>query len=112
MFILRLFAVAFLVLAAIAAGAEMVLWVSTGAWNAISAGQFWYAFDAESLAATHAFIQRDLYPVLWDPVMSWILRQPAWLVTGVPGALLLWLDVGTKLSEPRNARRPRFRTTG
>jgi hypothetical protein len=40
------------------------------------------------------------------------LRQPAWLVTGVPGALLLWLDVGMNLSQPRNARRPRFRTTG
>lgn len=113
MFILRLFAVALLILATIAGGSEIVEWVRTGTRLSITAGQLWYALHATSLTAMQAFIQRDLSPVLWDPVILWILRQPAWLVTGVPGFLLLWCDIWMNLSQPRDARRrTKFRTTG
>ena len=112
MFILRLFAVTFLVIAAIAVGAEFVGWFRTGSWSAIAAGHFWYNLHAASLAATHAFIQRDVHPELWDSVISWILRRPAWLVAGLPGALLLWWDIAMNLSRPSKSRRPRFRTAG
>ena len=113
MFIVRLFAVALLILATIAGGSEIVEWVRTGTRFSLTAGQLWYAFHAESLTAIQAFIQRDLHPALWDPVMVWILKQPAWLSTGVPGFLLLWCDIWMNLSQPRNPRRrPRFRTTG
>jgi hypothetical protein len=112
MFILRLLAVAFLVIAAIAVGAEFVEWFHTGAWVSIAAGQFWYSLHAASLAAVHAFILRDLHPSLWDPVMTWILSRPAWAVTGVPGLLLLWLDIAISLHQPRARRRSRFRPAG
>lgn len=111
MFILRLFAVAFLILATIAGGTEIIEWVGNGTRVSIAAGQMWYGLHAGSLTAIHAFIQRDLHPALWDPVMIWILRQPAWIVTGVPGFLLLWCDIWLSLRQPRNLRRPKFRTT-
>jgi hypothetical protein len=109
MFILRLVAVAFLIIAAIAVGTDLIDLSRTGAWTPIAAGRFWYSLHAASLAAVHAFVLRDLHPSLWDPVMSWILSRPAWAVTGLPGLLLLWLDIGTSLRQPRGRRRPRFR---
>lgn len=110
MFILRLIAVMCLIFAAIAAGAEFVELWRTHHWHAITAGQLWLNLHPSSLIDTHAFIQRYVYAGLWDPVMIWALRQPAWLVAGVPGLVFLWLDLGMTLGVPRQHRR-RFRTS-
>lgn len=35
-------------------------------------------------------VERNLHPVLWDPVLLSLTLLPAWLVALVLGALLLW----------------------
>jgi hypothetical protein len=109
MFIIRLIAVVFLIFTCIAVGVEVYGLVHAGHWDAIAAGQLWMNLHAPSLDIVHAFVQRYFYPGLWDPVIAWILRQPAWLVTGIPGLALLWLDLSISMGTPRRAGRPRFR---
>lgn len=110
MFILRLFAVAFLIVATIAGGSDIVEWYRTGARVSISAGQLWTVLHAQSLMAIHAFVQRDIHPALWDPVMLWVLRQPAWVTFGVPGFVALWCDIWLTLRQGRTPKaRRRFR---
>lgn len=59
------------------------------------AGQVWFNIDqalgTASLNGAQAGIQRYVLPELWDPAIVWILRQPALLVLGLPGLLLLFL---------------------
>jgi hypothetical protein len=110
MFIIRLIAVVFIIVTFIALGVEGFGLAHTGRWDSIAAGQLWSSFHAASLDQTQAFVQRYFYAGLWDPVIAWILRQPAWLVTGIPGLGLLWLDLSTGVAMPRTARRPKFRT--
>jgi len=47
--------------------------------------------DSHSLSVTQDVIQRYLFPWLWDPLMTWVLLQPAAAVLGVLGFLLAWL---------------------
>lgn len=109
MFIIRLIAVVFLIFAFIAAGVEVYGLAHDGRWNAITAGQLWMNLHAPSLDHTQAFVQRYFYAGLWDPVIAWILRQPAWLVAGIPGVGLLGLELSTGMGTPRGTARPRFR---
>lgn len=109
MFIIRLIAVVFLIFAFIAAGVEIYGLIRTGHWTALAAGQLWMNLHAPSLEGAHSFIQRYFYPVIWDPGIAWILRQPAWLVAGVPGVGLLWLDLSVSMGTLRDAARPKFR---
>lgn len=81
-----------LVLAALcAAGYEAWLAVEAGAWRPVAAGELWYRLHSASLNAAQAGIQRYVAPWLWDPAITAVLLAPAWLVLGLPGALLLWL---------------------
>lgn len=109
MFILRLIAVLFLIVAAIAAGVEFVGFARNAHWTGVSAGQLWLNLHPASLDGVHALVQRYVSPALWDPVMVWLLRQPAWAVTVVPGLGLLWLDLGLALGAPRTRGRARSR---
>ena len=43
-------------------------------------------------------IERQIHPLLWDPVLLTFLRLPNWLVLGVLGLFLLWL------AQPRRAQ--------
>ena len=106
MFILRLFAVAFLIVATIAGGSDIVEWYRTGARASITAGQLWTVLHAQSLMAIHTILQRDIHPALWDPMMLWVLRQPAWVAFGVPGFVTLWCDIWLTL---RQGRAPKAR---
>lgn len=66
-----------------------------GQWQFSLAGQVWFDIDQSlgtaSLNGVQAGIQRYVLPALWDPVIVWILRQPAALVLGLPGLLLMFL---------------------
>ncbi len=66
-------------------------------------GQHWFQLAPESLNAAQAGIQRTVSPLLWDPVIQWILLLPTWLVAGVLGMLLVWLG-----SRGRRRRRVRL----
>jgi len=95
----RLLAWLFLVLAAMAAGAELVRSLEASAWEPLAFGYLWFTIDAGSLNTSQAVIQRYIHPALWDPVIATFLQLPVWLVLLVPG-VLLWL-----LSRRRKQRR-------
>jgi hypothetical protein len=110
MFILRLFAVAFLIVATIAGGSDIVEWYRTGARASITVGQLWTVLHVQSLTAIHAILQRDFHPALWDPMMVWVLRKAAWVAFGVPGFVMLWCDIWLTLRQGRAPKtRRRFR---
>ncbi len=51
-------------------------------------GEVWAAIHQSSLTALRPMLERQAV-WLWDPVADTILRQPAWLVLGVIGVLLI-----------------------
>ena len=53
-------------------------------------GKEWYEFSPNSLNNAQAFIQRQVHPFLWDPVIINILLAPSWVVFAVLSAILLW----------------------
>ncbi|PLW76117.1 hypothetical protein [Cohaesibacter celericrescens] len=56
-----------------------------------SLGATWFELDSASLNLTQAVIQRNVHPLVWDPLVQWILTMPAWLVAAVIGAGLIYL---------------------
>ncbi|MEZ5839762.1 MAG: hypothetical protein R3D02_04830 [Hyphomicrobiales bacterium] len=53
-------------------------------------GELWYDFDPASLNLAQAAVERHLSPVVWDPVLQWLLMVPAWVVAGVIGVMLTY----------------------
>ncbi len=99
--IIRIIGALFILAALAAAGVEVVQWISSGTYKPVTLGGVWYMIHRASLNASQAGIQRYVAPWLWDPIITWILVQPAWAITGPPGAVLLWLG------RPRKKRRRR-----
>ena len=94
---------ALLILAALAAaGVELAQWISSGTYKSVTLGGLWYMVHRASLNASQAGIQRYVAPWLWDPGIVWLLVQPAWAITGLPGAVLLWLGRPKKKRRRRN----------
>ena len=56
----------------------------------VSAFDLWYALAPGSLILTQIRLEA-LAPWLWDPVARSLLFAPAWLLSGGPGAALLWV---------------------
>lgn len=52
-------------------------------------GTVWYTLDAAGLNTFQAVVERYTLPVLWDPVMIWILQTPAALVAVLLGLALI-----------------------
>jgi hypothetical protein len=50
----------------------------------------WQLCHEASLAATQGALQRGIHPLAWDPVMTGVLKLPAWFLLGGLG-LVLWL---------------------
>lgn len=69
-----------LVLALMAFGAEVLASLRADHYRFVSLGEVWFAADTGSLNGAQAFIQRYLFPAIWDPVIVSILRTPAWLL--------------------------------
>lgn len=78
------------VAAAATAVAQLFSLVAEGGYVPVSLGSIWYAVDANSLVGFQALVEKRLSPALW-PACLWLLQLPAWLVLGVPAALLLLL---------------------
>lgn len=51
-------------------------------------GRSWLAVSPETLEATRKFVETNLYPLLWDPVVTGILGSPGFVVFGVLALLL------------------------
>lgn len=107
MFIIRIAALALLMLAATAVSLELADFMRYRTWHPLAMQKFWYLLHAGSLDGAHFFVQRQLHPSLWDPLIASILRLPAWLVAGLPGLILLSLN-SESLKKPRRfLQRPR-----
>ena len=70
--------------------------------QAASVGEVWVSLNANSLVGFGAAIEQNLSPWLWLEVIVPVLTLPAWLVLGLPGALVVWAC-------RRKKRRPMFR---
>jgi len=79
-----------LFLAAMALGAEGLRALEAGHYRTLALGEIWYGLDRDSLNLAQAAIQRHLLPVLWDPIITSILRLPVWLLPGLAGVGLLY----------------------
>ncbi|MDE0808478.1 MAG: hypothetical protein OSB69_03945 [Alphaproteobacteria bacterium] len=73
---------------------DLVKWLLTDSFVLIDAGSFWFAVHETSLKFAEPAIARYVHPFLWHPVMSTILLGPAFIVIGLPGALLVFLARG------------------
>jgi hypothetical protein len=80
---------------------ELFRWGRDGVYQAASVGEVWVAINANSLVGFGAVIEQRLSPWLWIEIIVPLLTLPAWLVLGLPGALLAWTCHRTK-------RRPMF----
>ncbi len=54
-------------------------------------GQFWTDVHAGSLQAGQAQVQASLPAAVWDPGITTILDQPAWLIFGLIGGIFILL---------------------
>ena len=52
---------------------------------------YWKSTSPQSLAATATFVQRKLYPVLWDPVAMRLLVLPIWFLIAAFGVMFALL---------------------
>ena len=92
---LRLLGLWFVALALVGLVVDGTATIAAGAWSATPFGQYWFDFAPGSLAAAQAFVQSEINPLVWDPVVLTLLVQPAWVIVGPLGFLLLWIgDLG------------------
>ena len=76
-FLLRFISVMFLVVAVITGVVDAIQTVAADTLELTVLGEAWYSFSPESLNATQAAVQRYVHPLVWDPVIQWVLVQPA-----------------------------------
>jgi len=76
--------------ALMAVGAEVIASLETNAYRGLTLGELWYLLNRDSLNLMQAITQRYLLPVLWEGVVV-LLLQPAWIVLGVTGPVLVLL---------------------
>ena len=91
MIIGRLIGWAFIAIAFMVLGRDLLQFLNTGELQFILLGELWYNLFPEGLNLTQAIVQRYLLPSLWDPVILTILLWPAWLDFFVPGLVLIIL---------------------
>ena len=56
-------------------------------------GALWYRLDPGSLNGLQSFIERHVFPDLWDPLFTTLLRMPAWTLPITIGLLVLVADI-------------------
>ena len=88
--LVRLFGWILMVASLVALGIDAWAWFG-GARRLTLAGELWQHLDAGSLDIAQSVTRRYLFPWLWDPIMIWVLKQPAAAVLGTLGFLLAWL---------------------
>ncbi len=62
-----------------------------GMYRFAAIGAIWAEIHANSLVGFGAVVEKSISPELWSEVLVPLLSQPAWLVLGAPGALLVVL---------------------
>lgn len=79
-FLLRAISMIALVMAVIAGVIDAIKSVAASEVVISPLGAAWYGLSPDTLNLAQAVIQRNVHPYLWDPVVQWILLQPAWAV--------------------------------
>ena len=80
MIILRLIAMAALIMALVAGVYDIVLSSHAGKAVITPLGKVWFDLDSGSLNLVQALVERYLGPGAWDPWISTVLQWPAWAV--------------------------------
>lgn len=82
MIIIRLLALAFWVVAAIALAMDLWKMTDTGVFDPTALGTLWYNINAESITTAQNFVERFIWAALWNPAIVYLLKLPAWVVLG------------------------------
>lgn len=56
----------------------------------LSTYEHWAKLAPSTLASARSAVQRSTHPLVWDPLLTSILRLPAWGLFGVLAALLAY----------------------
>jgi hypothetical protein len=65
-------------------------WLANNRLDVTSVGQVWANIHQESLLLLQPAVERHVAPWLWQSALQpYILEQPAWLVLGILGMLLM-----------------------
>lgn len=57
----------------------------------LSAGELWRSFSPAGMDGFRGHVEALFGALAWDPVMTTMLRLPAWVLIGVPGGVLTWI---------------------
>ena len=79
-FMFRLLAYIALSLAIIAAVLDAARSVGASQLTMTSLQESWQSISASSLALAETSIKTHIYPILWDPLMLWILEAPTFVI--------------------------------
>lgn len=66
-------------------------WWRNDFWETTNFGGAWAAINANSLVGLGSFVENKISPWLWVEIIVPILVQPLWLVSGLPGIVLIYL---------------------
>jgi hypothetical protein len=79
---------ALMVVALATAVAQLFSLLAHGGYVPVALASIWGSVHAPSLERVQALVEQALAPAVWR-ILRWLLGLPAWLVTGLLGALLL-----------------------
>ncbi len=86
---LRAIGYLFLAISLLLLGYDLTSLGSDGDFQFTALGDYWFALHRDSHSLMQAVIQRYLWPILWDPAITWVLLQPAWVISLVVSAAFL-----------------------
>lgn len=76
-FVLRLISLFFLVIAVITGVVDAIQTVAAGGFAPTILGEAWREFSPDTLALARSTVLHYTHPYLWDPIIQWVLSQPA-----------------------------------
>jgi len=79
-FVIRLIGLFFLVIAVISGVVDAIRSVASEAVALSPLGTAWFELSPRTLDTARAVIERSIHPYLWDPLIAWVLLQPATVV--------------------------------
>jgi hypothetical protein len=104
-FAARFLSLILLALAVVSAVLDVTRSIAASKVIVTSAGQTWSQFSLTSIQAAQGAIQGYVHPLVWDPVIQWILLWPTWLVLGLLSLCFYWLGRRRKRRLGRAVRR-------
>jgi len=87
-FLFRLMATASLAVAVIMAVLDVTRTIAAARLVLTPLGESWASVSPSTLASMEAFITGSMHPLVWDPVVVFILQQPGFVVFGAIAFLL------------------------